>query len=184
MKNQSVEDGGDGVEIQVGPVAAAEEGQAIIELNFVEEEAGDVANVAVPVLAQGENGNQQDAPNAAQPAAAEANENVFEFRQDITTTNIVSTTMGALFFPTVASLVGEILKMSLPARWVDKNIGYRAAGRAGGSGILKEKWGRTLVGGCLFVVLKDVVTLYCKWKKAKDFGKRRVLDYVGKERRR
>jgi len=27
-----------------------------------------------------------------------------------------------------------------------------------------------------------VVTLYCKWRKAKDFGKRKVMDYVGKKR--
>jgi hypothetical protein len=30
------------------------------------------------------------------------------------------------------------------------------------------------------VVLKDAIVLYCKWKKARDFGKKKILDYVGK----
>ena len=85
--------------------------------------------------------------------------------------------MGALFLPAVAAAMGEVLKISLPARWVGRGLGLRVGGR----GILAEKWGRSLVGGCLFVVLKDVVTLYCKWRKARDFGKRKVLDFVGKK---
>jgi len=83
--------------------------------------------------------------------------------------------MGALFFPAVAAAMGEVLKVSLPAKWVGRGVGV------GGKGLLMEKWGRSLVGGCLFVVLKDVVTLYCKWRKAKDFGKRKIIDYVGKK---
>ncbi len=45
-------------------------------------------------------------------------------------------------------------------------------------GLLQQKWGRSVVGGCLFVVLKDAITLYCKWRRAKNQGKRKVLDYV------
>jgi hypothetical protein len=77
--------------------------------------------------------------------------------------------MGALFFPTISSVIGELLKVTLPKDWVFKR-----------GGLLQEKWGRSIVGGCLFVVLKDALVLYCKWKKARDFGKKRVLDYVGK----
>jgi hypothetical protein len=88
--------------------------------------------------------------------------------------------MGAIFFPAVAAAMGEVLKVSLPAKWVERGAGVRV----GSKGLLMEKWGRSLVGGCLFVVLKDVVTLYCKWRKAKDFGKRKVMDYVGKKEKR
>jgi hypothetical protein len=90
--------------------------------------------------------------------------------------------------------MGDILALTLPSRLVDPNFGSRTVstlgifGRTTGKfnlttkGILKEKWGRSLVGGCLFVVLKDAVVLYCKWKKARDFGKRRVRDWEGRRR--
>jgi hypothetical protein len=29
-------------------------------------------------------------------------------------------------------------------------------------------------------VLKDAVTLYCKWRKARDFGKKRIEEFKGK----
>jgi hypothetical protein len=97
--------------------------------------------------------------------------------------------MGALFFPAISRLVGDILALTLPSRLVDPNFGSRTVvglfGRTGkvtSKGLLKEKWGRSLVGGCLFVVLKDAVVLYCKWKKARDFGKRKVVDWPGKRR--
>jgi hypothetical protein len=90
--------------------------------------------------------------------------------------------------------MGDILALTLPSRLVDPNFGSRTVvsivgifGRkvnyiTGHKGLLKEKWGRSLVGGCLFVVLKDAVMLYCKWKKARDFGKRRVRDWEGRRR--
>jgi hypothetical protein len=104
--------------------------------------------------------------------------NGLEFRQDVSATLSADTIMGALFFPAVAAAMGEVLKISLPAKWVGRGVGLRVGGR----GLLMEKWGRSLVGGCLFVVLKDVITLYCKWRKARDFGRRRVLDFVGKRK--
>jgi len=112
----------------------------------------------------------------------------WEFRQNISTTNIASTILGALFFPAVSSLMGDLLKISLPSSWVSKQVSRSAGGLAwigmgnggGTKGLLQEKWGRSIIGGCLFVVLKDVVILYCKWKKARDFGKKRVVDFVRK----
>lgn len=98
-----------------------------------------------------------------------------EARRNWSSGSILGTTMGALFFPAISAAMGDILKHSLPPRLVG-----RAVGSKGSRGLLSEKWGRTVVGGCLFVVLKDAITLYCKWKKARDFGKKKVLDYVGK----
>ena len=48
-------------------------------------------------------------------------------------------------------------------------------------GLLQEKWGRSLVGGCLFVVLKDAVMLYVRWRSAKMHKERRVLDVQRKK---
>jgi hypothetical protein len=130
-------------------------------------------NPPVEEAAPGENGQ---GAQPAQPNQARWQEG-WEIRQDVSATLSADTIMGALFFPAVAAAMGEVLKISLPARWVGRGVGVGIGGR----GLLMEKWGRSLVGGCLFVVLKDVVTLYCKWRKAKDFGKRKVIDYVGKK---
>lgn len=127
----------------------------------------------------------QNAANEVQAAAgprrrAGRNNNGWEIRQNVSTAQVASTVMGALFFPAISSIMGDLLKIALPAKWVTKQPprwGVKVSG-----GLLKEKWGRSIIGGCLFVVLKDAVTLYCKWKKARDFGKKRVLDYVGERR--
>jgi len=122
-------------------------------------------------------GNQVRAdanPGAGAGPAVHRNNNGWEVRHDISTTHISRTVMSALFFPAISSLVGDLLKHTLPSKWILKSS-WMANGKGG---LLQEKWGRTLIGGCLFVVLKDAVVLYCKWKKAKDFGKKKVLDYV------
>lgn len=89
-------------------------------------------------------------------------------RQDFQTESASRAIIGAIFFPRISSLMGQLLKRALPKQWTG----------AGKQGFLNEQWSRTLVGGCAFVVLKDALLLYCKWKKARDFGKKRVLDYV------
>ena len=171
--------------------AADEEEHAIFELEIVREvEHQHGPREPIPPVQ-----NQAQAQAGQNPPAADANgavpgegngnnaqpqnnwPNGLEFRQDVSATLSADTIMGALFFPAVAAVMGEVLKISLPARWVGRGLGVRVGCR----GILMEKWGRSLVGGCLFVVLKDVVTLYCKWRKARDFGKRKVLDFVGKK---
>lgn len=65
---------------------------------------------------------------------------------------------GALMWPTVSYSAGALLRLTLPSSWVTRP----ASGPA--TGILQERWGRSLVGGCLFVVLKDALFLYVKWR--------------------
>lgn len=111
-------------------------------------------------------------PNAPQPNPPQINANAHNHnhnhiaQHDISILPIATTVLGALFFPAISSFMGTILKHTIPTSTLNKSL-------------LREKWGRSIVGGCLFVVLKDAVVLYCKWKKARDFGKRRVLDFVG-----
>jgi hypothetical protein len=188
--------------------AADEEEHAIFELEIVrgvEDDGPAPANPQPDLQNQGEAAQAGQAGANPQPGAgpgdaagnnnanangnANANANAnpqqnnwpngLEFQQNVSATLSADTIMGALFFPAVAAAMGELLHVSLPAKWVGRGLGVRIGGR---SGLLMEKWGRSLVGGCLFVVLKDVVTLYCKWKKARDFGKRRVLDWRGKKK--
>ena len=101
-------------------------------------------------------------------------------------TAIAETVLGALLFPTLAGLSGELLKLALPRSWTSpgpSNI-YVPVGNAGSligrlpaKGLLQEKWGRSLVGGCLFVVVKDCVMLYVRWKMASMHRERRVVDF-------
>jgi hypothetical protein len=79
--------------------------------------------------------------------------------------------MGALAFPTLAEISGEVLRFALPTSWTTAS-----ASRLAPRGLLQEKWGRSLVGGCLFVVLKDAVMLYVRWRSARMHRERRVLD--------
>lgn len=110
-------------------------------------------------------------PNPNGNGNGNARLNRWNLHQNVSVADVGTTVMGALAFPAISSLMGEIIKATLPLKW---------RGKLGG-GLLNEKWGRSVVGGCLFVVLKDVVTLYCKWRKAQDFGKRKVMDYVVKK---
>lgn len=64
-----------------------------------------------------------------------------------------------------------------------------AGARSGGetrivpTGLLQTKWGRSVVGGCLFVVVKDMVRVYCRWRMAVSFRERRIRDWDRKKGR-
>ncbi|PVI07293.1 hypothetical protein DM02DRAFT_512652 [Periconia macrospinosa] len=82
--------------------------------------------------------------------------------------------LGALLFPSIAALVGEALKHALPKSWTTP-----PAFPAKPTGFLQNRWGRSIVGGCLFVGVKDAVMLYVRWRILQNHRRRRVLDYEG-----
>ncbi|RYO76875.1 hypothetical protein DL766_008104 [Monosporascus sp. MC13-8B] len=69
---------------------------------------------------------------------------------------------GALLWPGLCYGMGELMRLVLPRSLVTRP----ALGP--NTGILQERWGRSLVGGCLFVALKDVFSLYVKYRRAMD----------------
>jgi len=87
------------------------------------------------------------------------------------TTGIADTILGALIFPSIAAAVGMALKEALPKSWVTAP----ASGKP--TGFLQTRWGRSILGGCLFVGMKDAVLLYVRWKMAQNHSRRKVLDY-------
>jgi RING-variant domain len=109
-------------------------------------------------------------------AAGNANQGVHQMlgqRQDeIVTSGIGETVLGALAFPAVAAGMGGLLSYVLPQAWMSS-----ANWMNGRPGLLRHRWGRSVVGGCLFVVLKDALVLYCRWKLAQTHRQRRVMDY-------
>jgi hypothetical protein len=113
------------------------------------------------------------------------------------TTSLADTILGALIFPSIAAAMGELLRYSLPTFWVSPpssapsiswlggwiSTGGKAGSKSRPTGFLQTRWGRSLVGGCLFVGLKDAVLLYVRWKMAQNHRKRRVLDHTPRERK-
>ena len=97
----------------------------------------------------------------------------------ISGTRIADTVLGALFFPTISAVMGEGLRFMLPVSWTMSEYARHGFGmkRSPPTGLLQTKWGRSIVGGCLFVVLKDAVRIYCRWRMAQAFRQRRVLNW-------
>lgn len=92
---------------------------------------------------------------------------------------IVHTMIGALAFPAVAAGMGGLISIFLPRTWrTPPSLWDRRP-----PGFLQSRFGRSVVGGCLFLFLKDTLSLYSKYRLAQDHMHRRVLDYEGRGRR-
>ncbi|KAK2750984.1 hypothetical protein FQN57_000059 [Myotisia sp. PD_48] len=88
------------------------------------------------------------------------------------TSNISDTVLGALLFPAISAGMGGILKMALPKAWTIAPTSEKTR-----AGLLQSRWGRSVIGGCVFVLLKDAIILYCRWKLAQSHRQRKVLNY-------
>lgn len=144
--------------------------------------------------------NQAPAPDVPMQPAVQRPRNVRRERGvTFSTTSLSDTILGALIFPTIAAAIGELLRQTLPASWVNppsgspavswlggwvKNGGSRIGGAAKPTGLLQTRWGRSIVGGCLFVGLKDAVMLYVRWRTAQNHRKRGIVDYEGGKSRK
>lgn len=91
--------------------------------------------------------------------------------------SISNAVVSALILPGVSFAMGEALRLVLPKAWTSsasRNPWSLYAGMGGRQGLLQQQWGRSLVGGCLYVVLKDVVRVYAKSRRVATMGNRRV----------
>lgn len=118
-----------------------------------------------------QNAPQQDGEAAPAPEVPQRRNRVRERNIAFSTTSLADTILGALIFPSIAAAVGEALKYALPKAWVTAP----AFGKP--TGILQQRWGRSILGGCLFIGIKDAMMLYVRWKMAQNHRKRKVLDY-------
>jgi hypothetical protein len=163
----------------------------------VPEGAEDAAAAPPPNIADNRPAQPAGAQAQAQPQVQQN-----ERRLSFSTTTVAETVLGALAFPTLAELSGEVLRLALPMSWTTpdaasagasvaaggflgalglRGTSYGSTALRSGRGLLQEKWGRSLVGGCLFVVLKDAVMLYVRWRSARMHRERRVLDFQRKK---
>ena len=125
---------------------------------------------------EGQQPNQEAEQQPQQPQQPERRHNI-DIGLFTAAYNILDTAFGAMMFPTVAAASGEILKVVMPRSWVSLPPSPKEGLRSIPTGLLQTKWGRSIVGGCLFVVLKDAVRIYSRWRMAVSYRERRVKDY-------
>lgn len=89
------------------------------------------------------------------------------------TGNLADIVLGALVFPAISASMGGFLKYVLPKSWTTPSTVLERSR----PGLLQSRWGRSVVGGCMFVLLKDALVLYCRWKLAQTHRRRKVLNY-------
>lgn len=139
------------------------------------ENAPPAAAIAAPNNAQADANNNQNNNPPVQPAPAILNRRPNELISD--TSSIIVNTLGALLFPSIAAGMGELLAHTLPSSWTHSSSPSSILARKGREQLLRTRWGRSVVGGCLFVVLKDALVLYVRWRMARNHRKRRIMDF-------
>jgi hypothetical protein len=87
--------------------------------------------------------------------------------------NLADIVLGALVFPAISASMGGLMKYVLPKSWTTPS----SILERGRPGLLQTRWGRSVVGGCVFVLLKDALVLYCRWKLAQTHRRRKVENY-------
>jgi hypothetical protein len=109
--------------------------------------------------------NPNPNPEPANPNGANADEGMrLPFL-----THLINAMSTQLLFPFVAAGIGSALHYGLPRSWVEQ--GWRRP-----SGLLQTRWGRSLAGGCVFIVLRDVLQLYTKYRRVEVKRQRKVKD--------
>ena len=146
-----------------------------LEVNLGGGDAGPEAEQAANV-----EGLDDQAGDAAANAEADGNQLLGPRGDEIieSSSSIFRDVVGALAFPAVAAGIGELLAFALPAAWMTSANFYR-----GRPGLLRHKWGRTFVGGCVAIVLKDAFVLYCRWKMAQSHRQRSIMNFDRKTKK-
>ncbi|EFQ98180.1 RING finger domain-containing protein [Nannizzia gypsea CBS 118893] len=95
------------------------------------------------------------------------------------TTNLADIILGALVFPAISAGMGGLLKLALPKAWTTPPLLYER----GRPWFLQTRWGRSVIGGCAFILLKDAFLLYCRYKRARLHTQRVILNYDKKTKK-
>ncbi|KAK6349163.1 hypothetical protein TWF730_009916 [Orbilia blumenaviensis] len=151
---------------EIGPTAATqgvEEENVGLEIQVRDVDGEEAANGDANLAA----GEEEEEPEP-EAAAAGQQADVWRVERELVlgpeTANLV---VGALLFPgVVAAMGGALGKIPLLRR------------------ILPERFHRNILGGCLFVLIKDIFTLYYKYKRAKQRRSREIMNYQKRTPRR
>ena len=152
-----------------------------------------------PPAQQGQQGGQQDEPIAAQLAPPADHQNQQQNQNGngngvanaanaipILVNVVLEKAIGAIIFPGVAAGMGFALKFALPLSWttaekhVPPSFLQNLLGQPASTpinGFLQSRFGRSIAGGLLFVVLRDSLSLFSKYKMAQQQRQRSIADY-------
>lgn len=119
----------------------------------------------------GAENRERDQPQPAAPPLAAGGQRPSELRVNVL--EIVYKVVGSLVFPAISASVGVLLSLCLPLSWCKSP----SLGRP--TGLLQTRFGRSLVGGMLFVGIKDAMIFYSRYKLAREHRERRVIDWNG-----
>lgn len=164
---------------EVQQPAAEEHHQVQEEQQPVQEPAAAAAiNIEVPPPAAVDNQPAQQDDHEAPQAPPARRPGLGSILSDISNA-IVDT----LLLPGISFAMGELIRLALPTSWTSapRNSLFMR-GPIARPGLFQQQWGRSLVGGCLFIVIKDVVRLYAKYRKVIAIGQRKVKN-VNRRRR-
>ena len=86
--------------------------------------------------------------------------------------------VAALILPGVSFAFGEALRLVLTSASFGNSrtpLNSGGCGSVGGRpGLFQQRWGRSLVGGCLFIVLRDILCIYTKTRKVAQQSNSRI----------
>ncbi|CAM1507437.1 Fc.00g070780.m01.CDS01 [Cosmosporella sp. VM-42] len=97
--------------------------------------------------------------------------------------SISNSIVTALILPGISFVMGELIRLALPRAWTSPSANYPWSWHRR-PGLLQQQWGRSLVGGCLYVVMKDAVRFYTKYRKVAAMDHRKVKNVDRKRDRR
>lgn len=148
-------------------------------------EPADQPPIQIPVVLQPPAQNQPDQDQPAQDQPAQGHNHNHEVPQapparrglGSILSSVSNSIVSALILPGVSFAMGELLRLALPKAWTTSGL-YRRPG------LLHQQWGRSLVGGCLYVVLKDAVRVYTKYRRVSAMDNRRVKNVDRRRNRR
>lgn len=162
------------VEVVEGEI---EDENAIARLQVLVEELEEEEEDDEVPAAEGEAGQQQvqgnnqqpavQQPAQAAPAPAPRQRGLQASLRDMT--NALAST---LLLPMISAGMGELIRLALPKHLTTAPGGFGRFRYK--TGLLQDQWGRNLVGGCIYIVLRDAFKLYTKYRMAENKPLRRI----------
>ncbi|KAM0325773.1 hypothetical protein ACHAQA_007074 [Verticillium albo-atrum] len=144
-----------------------------VEFGDVQDEGGFDEDPMPDLIPRDEDAhNQRDNDDDAAPPPVVAPAPIHDQRQwnlHASLRDVANAMAGALLLPAISSGAGELLQLLLPKHMT--MLSNRPLGRPG---LLQQTWGRSLVGGCMYLVLRDAFKLYTKYRRAVNRPLRKV----------
>lgn len=110
--------------------------------------------------------------------AAAANDDDFDAEPRLSVFSIISNGIATtLLLPVISYAAGELVRALVPLSWTHRVVSsgpFRRPTLGPVTGLLQMRWGRSLVGACLYYVLRDAFSLFYKYRKVQVKTHRRV----------